>query len=226
MFNNSILLLKFVTGSHAYNLQNPTSDKDFICVYMQDFRERLFLHRKPKHVIEDNQDTTFIELFDYFDHLEKGDINFVQTLYDLQKNLVYFNQEYFSTIENLTTFFNTIKLLIEKENILYSLNGIGIRRLQEAYERRSCKSLSEAYRNFYLYRKFFASDVLPVYLVGQARQKIFDIKCGLCDFDTIYNDLIFSLPKQKPQRKQHINKLRNFAELLYIQSLDKTAGKH
>lgn len=220
MLNNSILLLKFVTGSHAYNLQNSTSDKDFICVYMQDFRERLYLHRKPKHVIEDNQDTTFIELFDYFDHLEKGDINFVQTLYDLQNNLVTFNKDYFSDFNNLTTFFNTIKLLIEKENILYSLNGIGIRRLQEAYERRSYKSLSEAYRNFYLYRKFFASDVLPVYLVGQVRQKIVDIKCGLCDFDTIYNDLIFSLPKQKPQPRQHANKLRNFAQLLYMQSLD------
>ncbi len=30
MPNNSILLLKFVAGSHAYNLQSPTSDKDFI----------------------------------------------------------------------------------------------------------------------------------------------------------------------------------------------------
>ena len=48
MLNNSILLLKFVTGSHAYNLQSSTSDKDFICVYMQDFRERLFLHKKTK----------------------------------------------------------------------------------------------------------------------------------------------------------------------------------
>lgn len=162
-------------------------------------------------MIGDNQDTTFIELFDYFDHLERWDINFVQTLYDLQYNLVYFNKNYFFDFDNLTTLFNTIKLLIEKENILYSLNGIGIKKLQEAYERRSCKSLSEAYRNLYMYREFLSSGVLPVYLVGQAREFTIDIKFGLGDFDDIYNNLLFALPKQKPQP------LRSIAEL---QSLD------
>lgn len=188
---------------------------------MQDFRERLYLHRRPKHIIEDNQDRTFIELFDYFDHLEKGDINFVQTLYDLQHNLIYFNKDYFFDFNNLTILFDTVGLLIEKENTLYSLNGIGIRRLQEAYERRSYKSLSGAYRNLYMHREFLSSDVLPVYLVGQARELTIDIKFGLSDFDDIYNKLIFDLPKQKPHRKQHTNKLRSIAELLYMQSLDR-----
>ena len=160
-------VLKFLTGSHSYNLANKDSDVDTLTVFLLEPDEMFGLNRvkvASQKVFEDNDDSA-VEFSEYLRRLVAGNPSYVQTLFSWPENLVEYGLDY----EQNALRVRLLSCLVA-ENVHRSFTGVATRMFKEYEQNGKNKSLSEAFRYLFVLDNLLRFDTTNVFLTGEDRE--------------------------------------------------------
>ncbi len=181
MEEKDTVLFRFVTGSYSYGTNVAGSDKDFMTVYLQEPEQRWASPKNAvKHVKYENGEEVFVEFSEFCRHVAAGHVQYVQTLFSFQENLLYYDDELFPAMKNVENFFGLLRGLVDKGKFLVALNGLVWRHWKVFQETGSTKSLSECFRCQKVGADYFDSDSFRLKLKAGSSYSNFliDIKSG------------------------------------------------
>lgn len=166
-------VLKFLTGSHSYNLANENSDVDTLTVFLLEPDEMFGLERTKvaSQKIVEGQDDSAVEFSEYLRRLVAGNPSYVQTLFNWSENLVEFNLDFDRTVlrERLLS-------CLVAENVHRSFTGVATRMFKEYEQKGKNKSLSEAFRYLYVLENLLRFDTTNVFLTGGSKELFLDLR--------------------------------------------------
>lgn len=159
--------LKFLTGSHSYNLASENSDVDTLSVFLLEPDEMFGLNRTSvaSQKILNGQDSSSVEFSEYLRRLVAGNPSYVQTLFDWSENLVEYNLEY-----EKNAFRTRLLSCLVSKNLHRSFAGIAARMFKEYEQKGRNKSLSESFRCLFVLYGLLKSGRANVYLTGNDRE--------------------------------------------------------
>ena len=179
-------VLKFLTGSHSYNLASKDSDVDTLTVFLLEPDEMFGLNRTKvaSQKLFENNDDSAVEFTEYLRRLVAGNPSYVQTLFSWPENLVEFCFDFDKTVlrERLLSCLVT-------ENVHRSFTGVATRMFKEYEQRGKNKSLSEAFRYLYVLDNLLRFDTANVFLTGGSKEHFFDLREN--GFDAVLAKLAF-----------------------------------
>lgn len=160
-------VLRFLTGSHSYNLANKDSDVDTLTVFLLEPDEMFGLNRvkvASQKVFEDNDDSA-VEFSEYLRRLVAGNPSYVQTLFNWPENLVEYGLDY----EQNALRVRLLSCLVA-ENVHRSFTGVATRMFKEYEQKGKNKSLSEAFRYLFVLSELLQNGSTNVFLTGEDRE--------------------------------------------------------
>jgi predicted nucleotidyltransferase len=160
-------ILKFVTGSHSYNLASKNSDFDTLTVFLLEPDEMFSLKRTSyaTQKVFDGSDESTVEFSEYLKRLVAGNPSYVQTLFSWQENLLEFDVD----VDRLALRERLFSCLVA-ENVHRSFTGVATRMFREFEQRKTNKSLSEAFRYLFVLNSLLKNGRVDVYLTGNDRE--------------------------------------------------------
>lgn len=159
-------VLKFLTGSHSYNLANKDSDVDTLTVFLLEPDEMFGLNRvwvASQKVFEGNDDSA-VEFSEYLRRLVAGNPSYVQTLFNWPENLV----EYGLDFDKIVLRQRLLSCLVA-ENVHRSFTGVATRMFKEYEQNKKNKPLSEAFRYLFVLSELLQNGSTNVFLTGEDR---------------------------------------------------------